>query len=239
MLYSAVFHALLVGIVIAPSRPTRLASKPRTPAESVRYMSLSLMDPHVGAASLMRHSRRTVRRPIDESAHLERLAALDFTFAANIAMPEAYVPQLELPALKDSLPGGSALEETPYNVASRRHGTGVSAHGISDSTAYVAADVDRSVLASGANPKPGYPKALLYRRVEATFSTYFVVDTAGRVDMSTIRIPTSVDERFGQAVRDALQRWHFLPAETRGRRVRQLVEQTFEFRIVPGAYMGT
>jgi TonB family protein len=238
VLYSAVFHALLVGIVIAPSRPTRLANEPRTTAESVRYMSLSLIDVHAGAASVARHARRSARRvATDAPLVAPTLTTIDFSLAANVAMPEAYVPELELPALKDSLPSdGNALDDTPYTRSLRRYGTGTNGNGISDSTTFVAADVDRSAMASGANPKPGYPKALLYRGVEATFTTFFVVDTAGRVDVSTIKIPPSVDARFSQSVRDVLKRWHFLPAETRGHRVRQLVEQTFEFRIVPGAY---
>jgi hypothetical protein len=45
-----------------------------------------------------------------------------------------------------------------------------------------------------------------------------------------------VDARFAKAVRDVLLRWHFTPAEVRGRRVRQLTEQAFEFRIVSGQY---
>jgi TonB family protein len=238
VLYSTVFHALLVGIVIAPSRPTRLANEPRTTAESVRYMSLSLIDAHAGAASMARHARRSARRVVNDASQLSpTLATMDFSFAANVAMPEAYVPELELPSLKDSLPSdGNALDDSPYLASLRRRGTGTNGIGISDSTTFVAADVDRSAMASGANPKPGYPKALLYRGVEATFTTFFVVDSAGRVDTSTIKIPPSVDARFSQSVRDVLRRWRFLPAETRGRRVRQLVEQTFEFRIVPGSY---
>ena len=238
VLYSTLFHALLVGIVIAPSRPTRLANTPRTTAESVRYLSLSLVDAHAGAATSARRARHASRRVVSESpSAAATLVTFDLSLAANVAMPEAYVPELELPALEDSIPsGGISLEDTPYNASVHRYGIGRNGLGISDSTTFVAADVDRSAMASGSNPKPGYPRALLYRGVEATFTTFFVVDTAGRVDTTTIKIPPSVDARFSQSVRDVLQRWRFLPAETRGHRVRQLVEQTFEFRIVPGAY---
>ena len=71
-----------------------------------------------------------------------------------------------------------------------------------------------------------------FRAFEARFSVFFIVDTTGRIDATTIEVPPSVDVRFANAVRDVLVRWHFFPAEVRGRRVRQLMEQPFEFRIV-------
>ena len=68
--------------------------------------------------------------------------------------------------------------------------------------------------------------------IEARFSVFFVVDTTGRIDPKTIEVPPSVEGGFAKAVREVLVLWHFFPAEVRGRRVRQLMEQPFEFRIV-------
>ena len=235
---SAVFHAVLFGIVIAPTRPARLATLPRATAESVRYLSLSLGAHRTSAASAPHRARRSPRRVADEPPPLAPwLATLDVSTAVSLAMPEPFVPELDLPVLRDSLPGGP-LDDTPYGTSVRKAGNaGASGYATrADSEAYLAAEVDRSVMALGANPKPGYPAALLRRGVEATFTTFFVVDTAGRIDTATIRIPPSVDARFSKAVRDVLVRWRFVPAEIQGRRVRQLIEQTFKFRISPGAY---
>ena len=44
----------------------------------------------------------------------------------------------------------------------------------------------------------------------------------------------STHDLFSRAVRDALARARFTPAEAGGRKVRQLVEQAFTFRIDPG-----
>jgi len=41
-----------------------------------------------------------------------------------------------------------------------------------------------------------------------------------------------VQEPFSSAVTRVMVKWHFLPAQRNGRRVRQLVEQPFSFRIV-------
>jgi protein TonB len=57
----------------------------------------------------------------------------------------------------------------------------------------------------------------------------FIVDTLGRVEGSSIAMVESSHALFAEAVRSALLRQRFVPAETGGRRVRQLVLQPFSF----------
>ncbi len=63
------------------------------------------------------------------------------------------------------------------------------------------------------------------------FIAQFVVDTSGRVDMSTFRTVRATDELFVRSVRRALSEWRFRPAEAGGRRVRQLVEMPLVCRM--------
>jgi hypothetical protein len=70
--------------------------------------------------------------------------------------------------------------------------------------------------------------------VQATY----VVDTTGAVDTTSIQIEQSDDPRFTASVRDALSSMRFRAARRGGKKVRQLVEQSFRFHIVPPEQMA-
>lgn len=91
--------------------------------------------------------------------------------------------------------------------------------------------VDTPVAANGDNPVPSYPSLLVSAGVEGSVVMNFVVDTTGAVEKRSIVVLHSSHALFEKAVRDALVRMRFTPAEVRGRKVRQLVEQTFAFAI--------
>ena len=236
VLVSMAVHALLLLIVIAPARPARYATKPSGTMETVRYMTLAVP---VSEPAHGRSARRAMRSP--RSPHVQRAprmpmpprtGKLDLTFALTL-VSQPVLPDVAAPNMVDTL-SGDALKESPF--ASPHLGS-VDLRGRGpDSLTYIATDVDRSAALAGTNPKPGYPVDLLRRSIEATFSVYFVVDTVGRVDTATIQIPIAVEPGFAKAVRAVLVRWHFVPAEIRGRRVRQMMEQTFQFKIINGQY---
>ncbi len=90
--------------------------------------------------------------------------------------------------------------------------------------------VDRAIVAlPGTTPR--YPSMLQSAGVEGDVRAQFVVDTLGRVERGSVRIIQSTHDLFSQAVRDALARARFVPAEAGGRKVRQLAEQVFMFNI--------
>ncbi len=80
---------------------------------------------------------------------------------------------------------------------------------------------------------PIYPPDLLAEGIEGIVFVQFVVDTSGLVDATTTRVLTSTHPGFEAAVRAALPGMQFYPAVLAGRRVRQLVEQHFQFTIAP------
>jgi TonB family protein len=96
---------------------------------------------------------------------------------------------------------------------------------------YRADAVDRVVTPLDDNPRPAYPRSLQSQGVEADFTVLFVVDSTGRVDPRTLEVPGSVHRLFADAVRYALSRSRYLPAQIAGRPVRQLVSQEFVFRM--------
>jgi periplasmic protein TonB len=79
---------------------------------------------------------------------------------------------------------------------------------------------------------PRYPDMLRQAGVEGDVRAQFVVDTLGRVEPGSVRVLEATHDQFAAAVRTALSsRARFKPAEAGGHKVRQLVEQTFTFRL--------
>ncbi len=78
---------------------------------------------------------------------------------------------------------------------------------------------------------PAYPEMLRTAGVEGTVLVMFVVDTTGRADMSTFKVLKTDNELFSIAVKNALARMRFLPAEVGGKKVKQLVQQPYGFTL--------
>jgi protein TonB len=91
--------------------------------------------------------------------------------------------------------------------------------------------VDRIISPYADNPRPEYPRSLESMGIEADFTVMFVVDSTGRVDEGTLEIPKTVHRLFADAVRHALLRSRYFPAQLAGHSVRQLVAQEFVFRM--------
>jgi len=90
--------------------------------------------------------------------------------------------------------------------------------------------VDRAAIARSI-VTPRYPAALRARALQGEVVVRFVVDSAGRVAPGTLEVVRATHDLFADAVRAALARTRYVPAERAGRRVAQLVEQRFTFRL--------
>ena len=97
--------------------------------------------------------------------------------------------------------------------------------------AYFEFQVEKPVLAREGNPAPQYPEMLRSGNVEGEVLAQFVVDTLGRVDMSTFKVLRSSNELFTASVKRVLPKMKFYPAETGGRKVKQLVQLPFAFKL--------
>jgi protein TonB len=81
------------------------------------------------------------------------------------------------------------------------------------------------------SPTPQYPDILRQAGVEGEALVSFVVDTTGRADVASFKVIRATHELFATAVKNALPRMRFIPAEVGDRKVRQLVQQPFSFAI--------
>ena len=94
-----------------------------------------------------------------------------------------------------------------------------------------ASAVDRQVQPLPNNGTPRYPERLRAASVEGEVTARFIVDTTGTVEPSSIAILRTTHTLFADAIRNWLSGTRYVPAELEGRRVRQLVEQRFEFSV--------
>lgn len=97
--------------------------------------------------------------------------------------------------------------------------------------AFTIIDVDSIAERDPTSAAPVYPPVLLTRGIEGSAVMRFVIDSTGRVDMSTVRVMDATHQEFARAVRDAMPRMKFRPAKRGAVPVRQLVEQPYMFRI--------
>ncbi len=96
---------------------------------------------------------------------------------------------------------------------------------------YNEVDVDSVAIRFLWSAAPQYPAELLRKHVQGAVRVQYVVDTSGYADTTSFRVVLATDTGFAAAVRAALPRMRFSPAMIGSKRVRQLVEQDFTFRI--------
>jgi protein TonB len=102
--------------------------------------------------------------------------------------------------------------------------------GVDTNKNYEAAEVQRQVVAiSGTNI--AYPEAMRSSAVEGRVEAQFVVNESGRVETGTFKVLNSTNEAFTQAVREALLRMRFRPAQIGKTNVAQVVQQAFVFNL--------
>jgi protein TonB len=96
---------------------------------------------------------------------------------------------------------------------------------------YFEFQVEKQVAPAPGNPQPRYPDMLRSANVEGEVLVQFVVDTTGRVDMSQFKVLKSSHDLFTNSVRQVLQSSRYYAAEIGGRKVKQLVQQPFNFTL--------
>jgi protein TonB len=146
----------------------------------------------------------------------------------HFALPkiDIIVPTVEIPTTLTS-----AADFNPGAITGPKGDEEIRGDATSGGNALLANQVEKQVsLASGSKP-PRYPETLRAAGVEGRVVALFVVTDQGLVEEPSIRILRSDNPLFDDAVRSALGRMRFIPAETGGRKVRQLVQMPFVFTL--------
>jgi protein TonB len=77
--------------------------------------------------------------------------------------------------------------------------------------------------------QPSYPAQLREARVNGEVLVQYVIDEKGEPEMQSFKVLKSSDNEFSEAVRRAVAKMTFYPAQIGGRKVKQLVQQPFTF----------
>jgi TonB family protein len=156
--------------------------------------------------------------------------------------PPTSEPPVEIPPTPTDIPtdipapGAPTIlpsEPAPAIPSTGEPGTGepTGEPSISPTGAFSAGDVDRPAALLPRSTLPRYPEMLRSSRLEGGVRVIFIVGTDGRVEMESVRIVEASHPLFAEAVRSALPRLRFRPAQAGNRRVRQLVEIPFGFTL--------
>ncbi|HEY0995232.1 MAG TPA: TonB family protein [Gemmatimonadaceae bacterium] len=116
-------------------------------------------------------------------------------------------------------------------AAARSRVESESAGELASNASYDEAEVDVAVRPLGGAPVPKYPERLRSAHVEGRVNVRFIVGTNGRVEGGSIKILDSPDPAFSEEVRRVLLSTRYSAAQAGGKKVRQIVEQTFTFKL--------
>jgi len=100
-----------------------------------------------------------------------------------------------------------------------------------EDTVFTVLEVDSAVVRSESSAAPAYPAELLSKGITGSVKARYIVDTTGYADTTTFQVVRATDPGFVTAVRAALPFMRFSPAKIGIRKVAQLVEQEFTFKI--------
>ena len=167
------------------------------------------------------------RRPTADDL-VEHLQYLDVGSATPVK-PERADGFVIAPAgkQKSSAEGGNSGTEARSQVQS--------SNSESPDSVYSILDVEESAARTSGSAAPIYPPELMKEGKEGGVYIRFIVDTTGHADPASVEVVRATHALFAQSVQQAVPLMLFTPAMIGGRRVRQAVEQNFEFRIAPAA----
>jgi hypothetical protein len=166
--------------------------------------------------------RTSVRVPGDDSV-VVTTTARDGTFILMLPKPGRYQVHFALDSLTDF--ASDSIDVGPDDFAQREFRLTKPAPVFSE------LQVQKPVIPLPGNMGPRYPADLKERNVEGQVLAQFVVDTTGHVRPGSFRALRWDEIGFVEAVRQAVYFMRFRPAEIGGRKVPQLVQQPFNFRL--------
>ncbi len=207
---SVMTHTALIVAALYATAQARV--QPIGSPETVRTVYFPPAQNHVATM------RPTTARP-QQSANSRRLIFVDPHVDINL-------PRIDINDVA-SRPGDFSPDPITAARSSNagEHGAGPTG------TPFRADQVEKQVTVVPGSPTPRYPELLRSSGVEGRVMAEFVVDEQGLAVVESVRFVRSDNALFEDAVRVALRRMRFVPAEVGGRKVKQLVQMPFVFTL--------
>ena len=224
--FSIITHASLITFAVVTSgpRPLSVVDTRTVPVEQLRFVNTAELvnrSARGAAGSVARAVKKAVRLLVPDMSRLQ--VVTDVSFAKLPEVPTDIDLSSRITSESDF---GEVDTGALVNASAMWALTHPGKNG-----AYGEDAVERIAWPHRDNPRPRYPAELQRAGIEGTLLVQFVVDSTGTVDEKTLTFPKDAQPGFLRAVRDALLRSRFFPAELAGTRVRQLVQQQFTFVI--------
>jgi protein TonB len=205
---SVAAHTVPIGLAVYATAQARIGAPPS--AQVVRPVYFPSRRPHAPSAPTTGSVPRIGER---------RLVFVDP--AVNISLPSIDVP---LPGL--------GLGDFHRDLAGGPESSGGGqVDGEGSGATFRAEQVEKQVSVINGSAPPRYPELLRAAGIEGRVVARFVVNEGDSVEEGSVKFIQSDNHLFDEAVRAALLRMRFSPAEIGGRKVRQLVEMPFVFAL--------
>ena len=226
---SVVLHTTLIAGAVAATMPPLPESLVSAGAVARPRLELVRFIRSLPSGPTRKADESGSRREPSELVPALMLIAPTVTPIMTPEISESVVPNLDLEAemsdwLTRQLEGRTSGMSTVAEAVRRMYSAPVDG-------AYQEDVVEKTVWPRPNNPRPAYPFSLLSAGIEAHVLTRFIVDSTGKVSEKSMVFPDGAHRMFVDAIRRALLRSRYFPAELAGRRVSQHVIQEFVFRI--------
>lgn len=214
--FSFVFHSALIGAAVVATAKAGIADD-KTKAEKIQFVEMKKEPPKPKEAPPPPPPKEVMKAPPPKGFQVLR---------APVEIP-IKLPEIDL--------NKAVTNEADFSGKGVKGGIAKGVEGgtpqrLSDQP-YFEFQVEKPVQQIPGTGTPRYPDALRSSGVEGEVQAQFVVNEDGKADMSTFKILKATNDLFGSAVRSALPQMRFYAAEVGGHKVKQLVQQSFQFKL--------
>lgn len=244
-IFSVAFHSALIFFAIFATARASVPENDENPQQKVQFVKMKKAEPPPVVEKKKEEPPPPKVKKTPPKA--PKLAELPPAPKAEIAPPKGFkvlqapvdvpveIPKIDLSAKVTNeadfsgkgVKGGSATG-TEGSEGTKEGAPAGSA--IDADKAYAEFEVERQVSAiSGTNV--AYPEAMRTSGAEGEVLAQFVVNENGRVETSTFKVLNSTNAAFTAAVKSALPRMRFRPAQIGKTNVSQVVQQAFIFKL--------
>jgi protein TonB len=215
--FSFVFHAVLIGAAVVATAKAGIADD-KTKQEKIQFVEMKKEPPK---------PKEPPPPPPPPKEVLKAPPPKGFqVLRAPIEIP-IKIPDIDL--------SKKVTNEEDFSGKGVKGGTangvvGGTPQKISDQP-YFEFQVEKPVSQIPGTGVPRYPDALRSSGVEGEVQAQFVVDEDGKAEVNTFKVLKTTNDLFSNAVRAALPQMRFYAAEVGGHKVKQLVQQSFQFKL--------
>jgi periplasmic protein TonB len=215
--FSFVFHGALIGAAVVATANAGIADD-KTKAEKIQFVEMKKQEPP---------KPKEPPPPPPEKVVMKAPPPKGFqVLRAPVEIP-IKIPDIDL--------SKKVTDEADFSGKGVKGGIAKGVEGgtpvrLSDQP-YFEFQVEKPVMQIPGTATPRYPDALRSSGVEGEVQAQFVVNEDGRAEVGTFKVLKSTNELFSAAVRSALPQMRFYAAEVGGHKVKQLVQQSFQFKL--------